>query len=187
VALTHDQIGDILCVKLKSKGYQVAFSNILDVGVGEQPDCLGIDNYGDSILLEVKTSRSDFKADSKKPWREKGRGIGKQRVYVTPVGLLKPEEIPYGWQLWEMSDNKSNSLKVIKGKITRTYKDPSISCYPIKDITYPNMTADEYEYFKDTNDHRIISTMMHKIFRRMLHSGIDINSYAKGGQLFNTK
>lgn len=183
--LTHDGIGEIVSRKLKSKGYDVAFSNMIDAGIGEQPDCLGINIYGETILIEVKVSRPDFLQDKKKPWRKDGKGIGKHRVYVTPVGLLKPEEIQYGWQLWEVSNNKSNSIKVIKGSIKKTVIDKSRSYWPITEIQYRNMGKDEFNFFSETDDARIVLMMMVKIFRRMKASGVDINSFSKGGQLYN--
>lgn len=96
-----------LCIKgenwLKGQGYPLSFAEIKSWGCKEQPDAIGWDFRGRSCLLEIKTSRSDFFADQKKPFRKKNKGCGRLRYYVTPKGLVKPEELPEGWGLLEVS------------------------------------------------------------------------------------
>lgn len=182
--VTHDEIGEIVRDRLKGKGYDLAFANMIDAGVGEQPDCLGIDNAGFTILIEAKVSRSDFKADQKKPWRKDGNGIGKRRVYVTPVGLLEPKEIPYGWELWEIQDNKRKTIKIVKGMTERKVYDKSVAPWPRMEKTYHHMDEIEYNHFSKTDDYRTVVMMLSKIFRRMSAHGLDIDYYSKGGILF---
>lgn len=73
------------------------------LGHSEKPDAIGWRCGGwESILVECKTSLSDFYADKKKPHRQgDGSGMGRERWYMTPPGLLKPEQIPDGWGLVE--------------------------------------------------------------------------------------
>lgn len=74
-------------------------------GCMEIPDAIGWRIGGRwSILVEVKVSRADFFRDAKKAQRIRGDliGIGRERVYMTPAGLLSPEEIPPGWGLVEI-------------------------------------------------------------------------------------
>ena len=52
-------------------------------------------------MIESKVSRSDFKADAKKPERLFG-GVGTYRFYITPLNMLLPEELPEGWGLPRM-------------------------------------------------------------------------------------
>lgn len=60
----------------------------------ENPDAMGFDS-GYSIVVECKTSRSDFFADRKKSHMyEATRGMGRMRWYLVPKGLVKPEETP---------------------------------------------------------------------------------------------
>ena len=67
----------------------------------ETPDAIGW-RYGRTTLVECKTSRGDFRADATKPFRRDGaRGMGDRRYYLTPPGLLRPEELPAGWGLVE--------------------------------------------------------------------------------------
>ena len=70
----------------------------------ETPDVLGW-NSDRSILIECKASRSDFKADAKKGVRmNPAQGVGTQRYYMVPKGLLKLEEVPEGWGLVEVNE-----------------------------------------------------------------------------------
>ena len=77
---------------------------------GEEPDVLGWkENH--SILLEIKASVSDYKADFDKPFRRHPeRGIGERRYFFTPKGLLNPDTLPTGWGLLELQEKR----KVVK-------------------------------------------------------------------------
>lgn len=73
---------------------------------GETPDAIGW-VWNKSILVECKTNRGDFFADRKKRSRQEGfRALGHWRFYLTPAGLISPEEIPDGWGLYEAHSNK---------------------------------------------------------------------------------
>jgi len=69
----------------------------------EIPDAIGWKNGGrESHLVECKTSRSDYLQDirHKLPHRE-GRGMGVYRWFMTPPGLVDPDELPPNWgMLW---------------------------------------------------------------------------------------
>lgn len=66
------------------------------------PDAIGwVWEY--SILVECKTSRSDFFADRKKLIHANPDAWpGEERWYLTPPGLVRPEEVPDGWYLAEV-------------------------------------------------------------------------------------
>jgi hypothetical protein len=56
-----------------------------------------------SILIECKASRSDFLADAKKPFRrEPDRGMGVQRYFCAPKGMIRVDELPESWGLLEL-------------------------------------------------------------------------------------
>lgn len=180
-SMTHDDIADFTAKNLKSKGWHVTFSNMTDPIQHEQPDALGINIYGDSILCEVKTSRSDFMADAKKEFRlYPERGMGDYRVYVTPKGLLSPQELPYGWMLWEVHGRVRPIMKVIKGKKDTKKKHPIYS-WSSTVSEYPNTNEEEYYHFRNTDkNYRREFQWLHKIIRRAEEDGIDMNLYSKG-------
>ena len=78
----------------------------------EVPDLLGFKATGQATLFEIKMSRSDFKADGSKPFRKKEHtGMGLYRYYVTPYGLISPEELPEGWGLLWIAEGGRCYLK----------------------------------------------------------------------------
>lgn len=83
-------------------GCHVAVSECRGGWVGEVPDAIGFRAAGGhddgSIVVECKTSRSDFLADRAKPHRQSG-GMGNWRYFMAPEGTIKPEEVPQGWGL----------------------------------------------------------------------------------------
>jgi len=86
---------------------RVVFSELAAyTGNGEIPDVIGWVN-GRCIVVECKTSRSDFFADLKKPFRRlepvPALALGNWRFYMTPPGLLAHSEIPPGWGLYEVA------------------------------------------------------------------------------------
>lgn len=77
----------------------------------ETPDVFGW-NYWTTILIEVKVSRSDFLADSKKIFRQHPeQGLGEYRYYCCPEGLIGIDDLPANWGLlYEIDGN----IKVVK-------------------------------------------------------------------------
>ena len=67
----------------------------------EIPDAIGWTCWGESIMIECKATRSDFLADAKKPHRGPAAGMGRERLYLAPKGLIDPGELPAGWGLIE--------------------------------------------------------------------------------------
>jgi hypothetical protein len=67
---------------------------------GEVPDAIGWRNGYTSILIECKTSRSDFLADKKKIFRKHPEmGMGDYRFYLTPPDTVFIKDLPEGWGL----------------------------------------------------------------------------------------
>jgi hypothetical protein len=75
----------------------VALTEVGAAEVAEMPDVIGWEADGRCIVLEAKASRSDFLADRNKAHREAGMGC--QRYYLCPHGLIVKEELPEGWGL----------------------------------------------------------------------------------------
>lgn len=65
------------------------------------------------ITYEIKVSRSDFLHEIKNPMKRKqGLELSNEFYFVTPVGLVKPEEIPAECGLIEVYANLSSRIKV---------------------------------------------------------------------------
>lgn len=72
------------------------------IAIGEEPDAIGW-SASRSILVECKASRGDFLRDGKKHFRQYPKnGVGQYRYYMTPKGLVTPDEIPEHWGLAEV-------------------------------------------------------------------------------------
>ena len=64
------------------------------------------------MLVECKVSRSDFLADRDKPFRQNpGMGIGCERFYLAPRGLIRIEQLPSSWGLLEVSGRDVEKVK----------------------------------------------------------------------------
>ena len=65
----------------------------------EQPDAIGFKGTW-SILVEAKTSRADFLADAKKPFRLlPQKGMGYCRYYISEPGIITEDDLPERWGL----------------------------------------------------------------------------------------
>lgn len=116
---THSELCLIAEKFLVKNGFGVVFHDKFKASTtsGEQPDCLGFRNRV-SCLIECKTSRSDFLVDRKKKFRlDPSIGLGDWRFFLTPTGLIVPDELPPGWGLLE-TDGKR--VKKVVGWPTNT-------------------------------------------------------------------
>jgi hypothetical protein len=142
-------------------------------GAGEQPDALGLNIHGETFLLESKVSRSDFLSDREKPWRKKGaNAIGDSRGYITPKGMLKPDDIPYGWWLLEVHGKTKPVVKVIKGSKRRYVPEHYCSV-----TDYLNCDSDELGHFR-RSDIRQPMTWLIRIMLRAEELGFDFDEIA---------
>lgn len=86
---------------------QVAFSEAKCGWNGEIPDAIGFRTAAEdegSVVVEVKTSRSDFIADRAKAHRQDPvSGMGMYRYYLAPEGLIAVSDLPELWGLVEVS------------------------------------------------------------------------------------
>ena len=99
---------------------------------GETPDAIGW-KESHCILVEVKTSKSDFMADQKKRSRRKGfPAMGNYRFYFAEKGVLDGCEIPEGWGLYEVCGrtvrhNRGVSYKSFGQKLNESCKQSEIA------------------------------------------------------------
>ena len=184
--LTHDEIAEVGAAWLKNKGYPLTFCNMRSASHGEQPDVLGLSAYGKTFLMEAKTSRADFHADKKKPWRSKKyQAIGDTRAYITPKGLLKPEEIHYGWWLLEVHGKKKPIIKIIKGIATEKVKCEHWNGYRQQEVCR-HCDREESRFFNGSGDRQPLTWMI-KVLRRAQDDGIRLDKYARGNGGFKTE
>ena len=100
--MTHEKLVQRAVAWLRSYGCGVVLSEQCCAS-GETPDAIGWKRACHSVVVECKISRSDFLADREKPFRRKAElGMGCERYYLSPGGLLNPDELPRGWGLLEL-------------------------------------------------------------------------------------
>jgi hypothetical protein len=79
---------------------------------GEMPDAIGWKKACHSVLVECKATRGDFLADRAKSWRQQPEnGVGCERYYLAPRGLIRIDELPAGWGLLEASGGQIETVK----------------------------------------------------------------------------
>jgi hypothetical protein len=84
---------------------------------GEVPDVIGWKGFCRSVLVECKVSRADFLADATKPFRLRpAEGMGCERFYLAPAGVIRRDDLPMHWGLLELRAREVR-LVVKPGKI----------------------------------------------------------------------
>jgi hypothetical protein len=79
---------------------------------GEMPDAIGWKRACHSVLVECKASRADFLVDREKPCRlTPETGVGCERYYLAPKGLIRMEELPAGWGLLEVCGREIQKVR----------------------------------------------------------------------------
>jgi hypothetical protein len=69
---------------------------------GEVPDAIGWKGQCRSVVVECKVSRADFLADARKEFRLRPeQGLGCERIYLAPAGIIGLNELPPHWGLLE--------------------------------------------------------------------------------------
>jgi hypothetical protein len=109
--MTHAQLIDQAVAWLRSYRCGIVFSEQACAS-GEVPDAIGWKGNSHSVVVECKISRTDFFADREKPFRQKPElGLGCERFYLTPPGLVQVEELPAGWGLLECARRKVSVVR----------------------------------------------------------------------------
>lgn len=82
-----------------SQRCQVAIAEPNCIVTNERPDAIGFKGFH-SILVEAKTSRADFLADLKKPFRIcPQKGMGYYRYYICEPEIITSDDLPERWGL----------------------------------------------------------------------------------------
>jgi len=124
--MTHEKLVTRAVVWLRSYGCGVVLSE-QSCASGETPDAIGWKRGCHSVLVECKVSRADFLIDREKPFRCKAeRGMGCERFYVAPAGLILPSGLPDGWGLLELRGREIRmsiaSSKKLRGAVGFRYE-----------------------------------------------------------------
>ena len=111
MSMTHAQLVERAVRWLRGYRCGVVLSEQACVS-GEMPDAIGWKQACHSVLVECKVTRADFLADRAKPFRLKPeKGVGSERFYMAPPGLVKIEELPAGWGLLECRRGRVEMLQ----------------------------------------------------------------------------
>ena len=100
--IKHDDLCRLAAKWLKKRQYiGIVTVNNWMIYNDEKPDVIGFNKCGgNTTLIEVKTSRADFKRDFKKPFRvDQERGMGTFRYYCCPEGIITRDDLPDNWGL----------------------------------------------------------------------------------------
>ena len=104
--MTHAQLVERAVEWLRSYRCGIVLSEQACIS-GEVPDAIGWKRACRSVLVECKISRADLLADRGKPFRQNpDEGVGCERFYLAPVGLILHSELPKHWGLleWKRSE-----------------------------------------------------------------------------------
>lgn len=100
-SLTHAQLVEVARQWLCKRQRCALVTTEVATCASEQPDALGW-NGRHSTLVECKVSRADFRADAEKHFRRfPNIGMGVERYFLSPVGLIGVNELPPKWGLLE--------------------------------------------------------------------------------------
>jgi len=120
--MTHDELISIGKKWLiKARDCQVVLSETRAQS-GEIPDIIGWRGQH-STLIECKTSLADFRRDLKKWFRNSGPGVGQQRYFMAPKGIIPVAEVPPSWGLLEVTGSTVKTTK----KLSLLYLDERIA------------------------------------------------------------
>ena len=113
--MTHKELVERAVIWLKRIGCSAIISE-LHSSAQEIPDTIGW-RSGKSILVECKTSRSDFMSDWKKPWRlDRKTGMGDWRFYMCKPGIISQNDIILkSWGLIHINGDKFKRVLCPKG------------------------------------------------------------------------
>src|SRR5207248_10188715 len=115
--MTHEKLVAKAVAWLRRYGCGVVLSE-QSCANGETPDAIGWKRACHSVVVECKITRGDFLADRSKPFREKPEiGVGCERFYLAPAGLIKPEELLAGWGLLECRQRKTELVHASEKKM----------------------------------------------------------------------
>ena len=120
--MTHADLVQRAVLWLQGRGgCTFAFSEF-STGTWETPDAIGFSAWR-SVVVECKVSRSDFAHDAKKPFRQNPQtGMGGERYFLVPAGLIVADELPAKWGLLYASGRHVKIVRKSEGFADRNYR-----------------------------------------------------------------
>lgn len=116
--MTHDDLVKLAAHWLRvTRKMVVVATEAQGYSTSEFPDAIGWDRKGNSILIECKTSVEDFRRDANKHFRRTpSMGMGLQRYYLTPPGLLlgRHGQLPERWGLLETPVGVGKRMTIVR-------------------------------------------------------------------------
>jgi len=108
---THAELVAIAERWLSNQGCKIVLREFsTQIQSGEIPDAIGF-GRGTSVLVECKTTRSDFLRDKRKPFRRAPEhGLGDWRYYLCPADVIQPSDLPQGWGLLWLQGNRVRAI-----------------------------------------------------------------------------
>ena len=108
--MTHGQLVKVAELWLRRYRCAIVLSE-QQCSSGEMPDAIGWKGKCRSVVVECKISRGDFLADRAKEWRVNPViALGCERLYLSPRGVIRAEDLPNGWGLLEYHDRRVTML-----------------------------------------------------------------------------
>lgn len=107
--MTHKKLVKFARAWLIAKGCKLVLTERVS-SLGEAPDAIGWADARNSILIECKASRADFRRDKDKWFRQEGLGMGQRRYFMAAEGVIPHDEIPEGWGLLEVVGTKVRTI-----------------------------------------------------------------------------
>ena len=110
--MTHSELIAAASKWLRTRRYPIVLCDVQCAVTSEQPDVIGWTNGGLSCVVECKASRSDFQRDARKWFRRSPEvGMGYERWFCAPAGMLTVADLPERWGLVEPSGKRMRVVR----------------------------------------------------------------------------
>jgi len=117
--LNHNELCELGAKWIRAIGSYRFVDTEIHAPIGQIPDVIGL-GFHKSIMVECKTSRSDFFADRKK--NNHGSTTGYHRFYLCPPDIIKPDDLEEGYGLLYAYGKMVKDIKPIVGAKHRMVK-----------------------------------------------------------------
>jgi len=101
----------------------------LQTGSRETPDVIGWQGNGTCIVVECKTTRSDYIANNNKSHIRSGNSVGDFKWLLTPQDLINENELYDGWGLLEYIVSNHANGYFLRRKVSATYNIPNFGSF----------------------------------------------------------